>query len=110
MTGHDEKFDTTAFVASVAAIFAGAVGVELFWGALHITHVYVKEEYRGRGIGTLLMDQAMDYGRRNKCPFAFVATMSFQAREFYEKRGFTLEFTRSGYKHGTSFHYLRKEL
>lgn len=52
----------------------------------------------------------MDYGRSNKCPFAFVATMSFQAREFYEKIGFTLEFTRSGYKHGTSFHYLRKEL
>ena len=32
------------------------------------------------------------------------------ARGFYEKMGFELEFTRSGYKHNTSFHYLRKNL
>lgn len=44
------------------------------------------------------------------CPFAFVETMSFQALDFYRKMGFELEFTRSGYKHGTAFHYLRKLL
>jgi len=55
------------------------------------------------------MEHAFTFGRENKCPFAFVETMSFQAVEFYQKIGFQLEFTRSGYAHGTSFHYLRKD-
>jgi len=36
--------------------------------------------------------------------------MSFQALEFYQKMGFELDFTRPGYAHGTSFHYLSKKL
>lgn len=110
MTGHDEKSDSIAFIANDDKSFAGAVVVELFWGALHIKYVYVEEEYRNRGIATLIMEQALAYGRDNQCSFAFVETMNFQALGFYQKMGFKLEFTRTGYKHGTSFHYLRKDL
>ena len=56
------------------------------------------------------MKNALKYGKENKCPFAFVETMSFQALDFYQKLGFQLEYTRTGYAHGTSFHYLRKDL
>jgi uridine kinase len=109
--GHDEKFDPVAFIASnEKSSFIGAVVIELFWGALHVKYVYVEDEYRGCGIATKLMEQALSYGRDNQCPFAFVETMSFQALSFYQKMGFVLEFTRSGYKHGTSFHYLSKNL
>lgn len=110
MTGYDEKLESVAFVAMDAEKFAGAVVVEQFWGALHVKYVYVDEEYRNQGLATHLMDRAIAYGRENKCLFAFVETMSFQALEFYQKMGFQLEFTRSGYAHGTSFHYLRKGL
>lgn len=110
MTGHDEKFDPVAFVANDKGYFAGAIVVELFWGALHVKYIYVDDEYRGKGVGSKLMDCALKYGQSNRCPFAFVETMSFQALDFYRKVGFELEFTRSGYKHGTSFHYLRKPL
>lgn len=109
-TGHDEKFNAIAFVANKKRFFLGAIVVELFWGALHIKYIYVEDKYRGHGVGTQLMENALKYGRDNKCPFAFVETMSFQALEFYQKMGFALEFTRSGYKHETSFHYLRKAL
>jgi ribosomal protein S18 acetylase RimI-like enzyme len=109
-TGHDEKFEAVAFIASDKGNFAGAIVVELFWGALHIKYVYVEDTYRNQGIATQLMEDALDHGRHHKCPFAFVETMSFQALEFYQKMGFVLEFTRAGYKHGTSFHYLRKDL
>ncbi len=110
MTGHDEKNDVVAFIAMDNEIFAGAVAVEIFWGALHIKYTYVSDQYRDQGLGTRLMDNAFLYGQKNHCPFAFVETMSFQALEFYEKIGFQLEFTRSGYSHDTSFHYLRKDL
>lgn len=108
--GFDEKFEPVAFVAYVEGQFAGAVVAELFWGALHIKYVYVEKEHRGKGLGKKLLEQALEFGRQHKCPFAFVETMSFQAREFYQKMGFILEYTRSGYKHNTAFHYLCKEL
>lgn len=111
ITGHDEKFDSAAFTASnQQGAFIGAVVVEFFWGALHIKYVYVEEEYRGCGIATKLMQDALSYGISHQCSFAFVETMSFQALEFYQKTGFVLDFTRSGYKFGTSFHYLSKKL
>lgn len=111
MIGHDEKFDTVTFKASDKnGSFAGAVVVELFWGALHVKYMYVEDEYRGCGLGSKLIEHALTYGRDNQCPFAFVETMSFQALGFYQKMGFELEFSRSGYKHDASFHYLRKNL
>lgn len=110
MTGHDEKFPSRAFIATDKGSFAGAIVVELFWGALHLKYIYVEDEYRGKGVGSKLIESAVNYGKDNKCPFAFVETMSFQALDFYRKAGFELEFTRRGFKHGTSFHYLRKSL
>jgi ribosomal protein S18 acetylase RimI-like enzyme len=110
MTGFDEKSEPEAFVAMDAEVLAGAIVVAKFWGALHVKYVYVAEAYRSQGLATRLMKRAFAYGRIHKCPFAFVETMNFQALGFYEKMGFHLEFTRHGYAHGTSFHYLRKDL
>ena len=110
MTGHDEKFDSVAFVAMERTSLAGAIVVERFWDALHVKYVYVDEHYRNQGLGSRLMHRAVSYGLEQNCPFAFVETMSFQAVDFYQKMGFELNFTRTGYAHGTSFHYLSKRL
>jgi ribosomal protein S18 acetylase RimI-like enzyme len=110
MTGHDGLKDPIVFVAMDNEMFAGAVAIVIFWGALHIKYVYVSDAYRHQGLGTRLMDYAIEYGKKNNCPFAFVETMNFQALEFYKKIGFKLEFSRTGYSYGTSFHYLRKDL
>ena len=85
MTGHDEKFDPVAFIAEVQGCFAGALVVELFWGALHVKYIYVEDRYRGKGVGSQLMEYALKYGRDKACHFAFVETMSFQALDFYRK-------------------------
>lgn len=109
-TGYDEKLEAIAFVSHIDDKFAGAVIIGPFWGAPHIKNLYVDENFRGRGVGSVLMQQAFKYGREKDCLFAFVETMSFQAIEFYLKLGFQLEFSRAGYKCGTSFHYLKKML
>lgn len=110
MTGFDEKQDPVVFLANQNSRAVGAVVIEKFWGALHIRYLFVEEAYRGQGIATLLMNRAFAYGIAHNCPFAFVETMSFQALDFYKKIGFELEYTRPGYAHQTSFHYLRKTL
>lgn len=111
MTGMDGKQESIAFTATDAeGGFAGNLTAEIFWGALHIKYLFVEEAYRGQGLARILMEYALQYAREQRCPFAFVETMSFQAPDFYQKMGFSLEYTRHGYAGGASFHYLRKDL
>lgn len=97
-----EIFNGTAFV--------GAIVVQPFWEQLHIKYLFVEKNYRGQGIARQLMNHALEFGIRRGCHFAFVETMSFQAPEFYQKMGFTIEFSRQGYAENTTFHYLKKSL
>lgn len=110
MTGSSGKKEAVSFLAMEADQVIGVITVENFWGALHIKYLIVDENHRGKKIGSLLMQRAIDFGKEQNCPFAFVETMSFQAKGFYEKMGFTLDFTRQGYMANTSIHYLQKQL
>lgn len=107
--GHNGINDPIAFVIIDNNEYIGAVVVQSFWGALHVKYVWVSEAHRGRYIGKNLLKAALEYGQKQNFSFAFVETMSFQALEFYQKMGFTLEFTRNGYVDGLAFHYLRKD-
>ena len=91
-------------------MFVGAIVVQVFWGQLHIKYLFLNENYRGRGLGCQLMNHALEFGKKRGCRFAFVETMSFQAPAFYQKMGFTIEFSRAGFAKNTSFHYLKKDL
>jgi ribosomal protein S18 acetylase RimI-like enzyme/8-oxo-dGTP pyrophosphatase MutT (NUDIX family) len=97
-----EIFDGTEFV--------GAIVVQPFWGQLHIKYLFVEKRYRGQGIARALMNHALEFGKKRRYSFAFVETMSFQAPIFYQKMGFTIDFTRAGYAKHTMFHYLKKSL
>lgn len=108
--GHDEKYPPKTFVAFDDNQFAGIVVCQLFWGALHIKYLIVDEDFRNKKIGTKLMQHAFNYALKHQCSFACIETMNFQALNFYLKLGFEIEFTRHGYLHDTSFHYLKKEL
>ncbi|CDZ79865.1 nucleoside triphosphate pyrophosphohydrolase [Candidatus Rubidus massiliensis] len=90
--------------------FVGAIVVQCFWGQLHIKYLFVEKHYRGQGIARELMNYALEFGKKQGYHFAFVETMSFQAPEFYQKMGFKIEFSRSGYAKDTCFHYLKKNL
>lgn len=87
----------------------GAIVYQEFWGAMHIKYIWVDKHCRNQGIGSKLMDKALQFGQEKKYSFAFVETMSFQALDFYIKHGFQLELTRCGYAKNTSFHYLRRD-
>ena len=109
-TGFDEPIIRTAFVAKYGKAFAGCVTASIIWKALHIRFMFVEAPYRGKKLGTALLEKALEYGRANGCAVAFVDTLSFQARGFYQKLGFELEFTRTGLAHGVNLYYLKKDL
>ncbi len=88
-------------------IIAGCNG-SLIFSSIHTDQLWVHSDYRKVGLGRKLMVYVHDYGRKNLCTMATVATMSFQnARNFYEKLGYVLDFERSGYSGGSSLLFLK---
>ena len=88
---------------------AGIGGVSL-WGSLYITSLFVDENHRNQNYGSLLIEKAENLARERGCTFIHLSTMYFQAKPFYEKLGYKLEFTRCGYEKDSVSYHLRKDL
>ena len=83
-------------------IIAGCNGSVVF-GIIYTDQLWVHFDYRKQGIGRNLMEKVHDFGKREGCRIATVATMTFQnTRVFYEKLGYIIDFERPGYQNGSS--------
>lgn len=67
-------------------VLGGAVGRSSL-GTLFLDLFYLPEEFRGRGLGTKILKEFEDEGRRRGCRSAFVYTISLQAPYFYTRNG-----------------------
>lgn len=92
-----------------AGVVIGGVAAKIYRDSLYIDDLFLDDAFRGRRLGTQLMDLAEARARDLGCVFAYLDTMDWQARPFYEKRGYRLiyEFAYEGGKY-RSF-CLRKE-
>lgn len=91
-------------------ILAGCNGF-LFFGNIYTDQLWVDPDHRCKGWGRALMEKVFSHGRAHQCTMATVNTMSFQnARHFYEKLGYTVDFEREGYVQSSSFLCLKKDL
>lgn len=68
----------------------GGVIARSFWGWLYISALAVKPSRRGQGYGLGLMAEAEAWGRDCGCRNAWLMTMSFQARGFYQRAGYVV--------------------
>lgn len=69
---------------------AGGLLGDLYWGWLSINILWIDESLRGQGYGEKLVKMAEEEAIRKGCRAAHLDTMSFQARPFYEKLGYTV--------------------
>ena len=69
---------------------------------LEIVNIYVKEEVRGKGIGSKLMEKLISYGKENKCSNITleVKRCNLGAIGLYKKYGFSEVAIRKGYYDG----------
>lgn len=90
-------------------IMAGLVA-ETFGNWLEIEYLFVKEDIRGQGIGSKLLEQAESEAKMRNCRFAFVNTYQFQAPAFYQKQDYKKVFTLKDYPYTGQRHYYQKDL
>lgn len=81
------------------------------WGGwMQVSFLWVSEPLRRQGLGTRLMDAAEGFARERGAGNATLETMTFQAPDFYRKRGY-VEFGRlEEFPPGHAKLYLRKAL
>ena len=85
-------------------IMAGLVA-ETFGNWLEIEYLFVKEDLRGQGIGSQLLQQAESEAKKRNCRYVFVNTYQFQAPAFYQKHGYKEVFTLKDYPYTGQRHY-----
>ena len=82
------------FVAKENDELVGAISGATFFSEIYIDELVIKEEHRGKNIGTKLVKAVEDYYKDFGFNNINTCTNEFQAPKFYEKCGFELEFVR----------------
>ena len=90
-------------------LMAGLVA-ETFGNWLEIEYLFVREELRGQGIGSKLLQRAENEAKNRNCRFSFVNTYQFQAPDFYKRHGYKEVFTLQDYPYTGQRFYYQKDL
>ena len=70
-------------------IIGGILG-GTYWGWMYIDILWVREDYRKKGIGSKLLTEAEKEAVKRGCHHVHVDTMSWQAPDFYKKYGYVV--------------------
>jgi ribosomal protein S18 acetylase RimI-like enzyme len=73
--------------AAEMELFIGREGA-LYGRNCHIGLLYVHKDYTGRGIGTMMLEKALQYARAEKCDSLTVSAAQ-ATEEFYRRHGFS---------------------
>ena len=71
-------------------IIAGLVASIDQWGCLYIDTLWVDEKYRLKELGSNLLQEVEEAGRKSGCYLSNLDTGDFQAKPFYLKHGYTV--------------------
>jgi ribosomal protein S18 acetylase RimI-like enzyme len=88
VTGAREREAFTIAARNEKGRLIGGVIAIVSYESLFIDDLWIEEESRGQDLGTRLMSLAEEEGCRRGARVAWLDTMSWQARPFYEKLGY----------------------
>ena len=87
----------------------GGLVAGIDWDWLYIELLWVDAAQRGLGVGTALMNGAEEQAVKAGITRAHTTTASFQARPFYERRGYTVFGTLEGKPQNHTLFFLKHE-
>lgn len=96
------------FLYDDTSMIKGGIKGSNFYGSLYIDYIYVDPTVRKQGYGRALLEKAEVWALDQQCTFATLTTMSFEAKNFYLKCGYVIEFEQKGYVQDASMIYFRK--
>lgn len=110
MGGHEPPRPVACYLRDGAGRIAGGVGGELWGRSVHISALWLAEGHRGRGHGATLLREMERYAVDRGHGLAYVETLSYQARPFYEKQGYSVFGELEEIAEGCTLYFLRKNL
>lgn len=110
---HFETKEQKEFLLSIKddknQLIAGISG-EIFGNWMEVDYLAVEENYRSRGYGKQLLQQAEALALREKCRYIFIYTFGFQGKDYYPKFGYQEVLTLENYPLTGTEHFFIKEL
>jgi GNAT superfamily N-acetyltransferase len=71
-------------------VLAG-INIQLYcWNCLYVDVLWVKEEYRKEGYGSILLNEVEKIAKDKGCNLIHLDTFDFQAKDFYLKHGYEI--------------------
>ena len=71
-------------------IIAGCLAIMYCWNVVAIDIIWVDEQYRGQGLGSMLLGEVEHEAMEKGCHLVHLDTFDFQAKGFYEKNGYSV--------------------
>ncbi len=69
-------------------VIAGINSLLYCWNCLYIDVLWVKEECRKEGYGSILLNEVEKIAKEKECKLIHLDTFDFQAKDFYIKHGY----------------------
>ncbi len=91
-------------------IIAGISGKIYCWNCVYIDQLWVKEERRKEGLGSILLKHVETMCKERGCYLIHLDTFDFQAKEFYIKNGYEVFGVLSDCPKDHVRYYLKKNL
>ncbi|MBS0635477.1 MAG: GNAT family N-acetyltransferase [Verrucomicrobia bacterium] len=92
------------------ALMGGIQAYWVNWGILHVELLYVYEEFRKRGIASMLLQHVEKIAKENNCHLAQLDTFDFQAKDFYLQHGYSIFGVLDNAPKGHKRFYMNKNL
>ena len=91
-------------------IVAGIKADIYYWKILYIEVLYLEPNYRGKGLGSALLEKVEQEARSIGVTLVHLNTFDFQAKDFYLKHGYEIFGTLDDCPPGHKRYYMKKKL
>lgn len=90
--------------------FKGGLTGSVYWDQMELHDLFIDEDYRHRGVGTELLQAAIEEAYKRNLKFIHLKSFSFQTNDYYPKFGFKVVGELKDHPPGETLYWFRLDL